>query len=110
MLIPFATGFGLSIADTYGYSDNPETDYNEKGFFKNDPSFLHFATPFVFTIIAGTIKPKIKVKHVKEPTFLANEQYVLGFQKASRSKRLMKGLLGSLAGSVTGLVVNSLFK
>ncbi len=104
-------GYGVSLLDTYSGHDVPETpNINEKGFFKSAPSMLHFAVPFVFPIVCGKIKPKIKSKHASDDLFLVNEQYLIGFQKNARFKRIMGGLLGSLTGTVLGIVTYSMAK
>jgi len=103
-------GYGVSLLDTYSGYDNLETPENEKGFFKSAPSMLHFAVPFVFPVVCGKIKPKIKSKHASDDLFLVNEQYLIGFQKNARFKRIIGGLLGSLTGSVLGIVTYSIAK
>jgi len=103
-------GYGVSLLDTYSGYDNLETSENEKGFFKSAPSMLHFAVPFVFPVVCGKIKPKIKSKHASDDLFLVNEQYLIGFQKNARFKRIIGGLLGSLTGSVLGIVTYSIAK
>ena len=100
----FAVGYGVSILDTYSGKDFPETPENDKGFFKSAPSMVHFAVPFVFPIVCGKIKPKVKSKHVSDDLFLVNEQFLIGFQKNARFKRIMGGLVGSLSGTVLGIV------
>jgi len=100
----FVVGYGVSILDTYSGKDLPETSDNEKGFFKSAPSMVHFAVPFVFPIVCGKIKPKVKSKHVSDDLFLVNEQFLIGFQKNARFKRIMGGLVGSLSGTVLGIV------
>ncbi|MDC3336836.1 hypothetical protein OAW23_03120 [Flavobacteriales bacterium] len=99
-----AFSFGMSVFDTYS------TRENDKGFFKADPSMLHFAVPFVVPIVCGKIKPKIKAKHVSDDLFLVNEQYIMGYQKDARYKRIMGGLFGSLTGTFFGILTYSLSK
>ena len=106
----FVVGYGVSILDTYSGKDFPETSINEKGFFKSAPSMVHFAVPFVFPIVCGKIKPKVKSKHVSDDLFLVNEQFLIGFQKNARFKRIMGGLVGSLSGTVLGIVTYAMAK
>ena len=103
--------YGVSLLDTYSGHDVPETlNVNEKGLFKSAPCMLHFAVPFVFPVVWGKIKPKIKSKHASDDLFLVNEQYLIGFQKNARFKRIIGGLLGSLTGSGLGIVTYSIAK
>lgn len=104
-----AVGYGISIIDTYS-GDDPDTPVNEEGFFGSSPSMMHFAVPFVFPIISGKMRPKIKAKHASDIAFLANEQYIIGYQKNARFKRIMNGLFGSLTGSALGILTYSIAK
>ncbi len=105
----FVLSYGISIVDTYS-GDDPDTPENETGFFRSDPSMMHFAVPFVFPIVCGKIRPKITAEHVSEDVFLANEQYIIGYQKNARFKRIMAGFIGSIAGSALGIVTYSIAK
>lgn len=110
--IGFATSLGVSLYDTY----RPTTDtllngvVKEKGLFQNSPSFLHFAYPLAFTIVNGAFRPKVKPHQVSDEAFLLNENYILGHQKAHRGKNLWQGLMGSVAGTATGLILQAVFK
>jgi len=99
----FLGGYGISIYDTYS-GDDPDTPEDESGFFGTGPSAMHFVAPFVISIGSGMIKPKIKARHVSDIAFLANEQYIIGYQKNARFKRIMGGGLGALSGAVAGFV------
>lgn len=99
-----AFAYGMSVYDTFS------TRENDRGFFKEDPSMLHFAIPFIVPIVCGKIKPKIKAKHVSDDLFLVNEQYIMGYQKDARYKRIMGGLFGSLTGTIFGILTYSMSK
>jgi len=97
-----AVGYGVSLYDTYG-GDDETTPVNESKFFGAGPSMMHFAVPFVFPIVCGKMKSRIKASQTSETQFLANEQYVIGYQKNARFKRIINGLIGSFIGSAMGM-------
>lgn len=102
----FAVGLGVSMYDTYLSGNYVCSDGTEKpgGFFKRQPSLAQFIIPFVVPIVAGVIKPKMKAKHASDPTFLANEQYIEGFKKVRRFKRVKSSLFGTISGVALGML------
>lgn len=106
----FAVGLGVSMYDTYLSGNYVCTDNQEVpgGFFKRQPSLAQFIIPFVVPIVAGVINPKMKAKHASDPTFLANEQYIDGFKKVRRFKRVKSSLFGSLCGVAVGMLAYTL--
>ncbi len=105
-LTGFAVGLGVSMYDTYLSENFTCSDGTKKpgGFFKRQPSLAQFIVPFVVPIATGAIKPKMKAKHASDPTFLANEQYIEGFKKIRRFKRVKSSLFGTLAGVAVGML------
>ncbi len=102
----FGLGLGVSLYDTYlssGYTCNDGTVV-QAGLFKRQPSIAQIIVPFVVPIIVGAIKPKMKAKHASDPTYLMNQQYIDGFKKVRRFKRIKSSLLGSLSGIVVGMI------
>lgn len=102
----FAIGLGVSLFDTYlnnSYT-TPEGLKIDKGFLNRQPSIAQFLIPFVVPVITGAIKPKMKAKFASDPTFLANENYIQGFKKVRRFKRVKSSLFGTLCGIATGMI------
>ncbi|MFT7614992.1 MAG: hypothetical protein ACI9J3_003980 [Parvicellaceae bacterium] len=109
----FAAGAAIAgghyIFDTYG-GDDPDTEVNEARFFGAPPSMMVMLVPFVVPLIGAKIRPRIKSSQTSDPMFLANEQYVIGYQKRSRSKRLMNSFYGILAGTAAGILADVIAK
>ena len=104
--VGFAIGLGVSIYDTYlsgGYVCDNGTQVSG-GLFKRQPSLAQIIIPFIVPIVTGAIKPKMKAKHASDPTYLMNQQYIDGFKKVRRFKRIKSSLLGTLAGVAVGMV------
>jgi hypothetical protein len=101
-----AIGAGHYIFDTFVF-DNKETEtINESEMFGSSPSMMVVIVPFVVPLIGAKIRPRIKSSQTSDPMFLANEQYVIGYQKRSRSKRLMSSFYGTLAGTAIGILAH----
>lgn len=98
-LTGFAIGLGVSLYDTY---------LEDEGLFKRQPSLAQFIVPFVVPIVTGAIKPKMRAKFASDPTFLANEFYIEGFDKVRRFKRVKSSLFGTLCGVAVGIVSYSI--
>ncbi len=106
----FALGLGVSMYDTYLSGNYVCSDKHEVsgGFFKRQPSLAQFIIPFVVPIFTGAIKPKMKARHASDPTFLANEQYIEGFKKIRRFKRVKSSLFGTVCGVAVGMLAYTL--
>jgi len=96
--------YAISLFDTFGPDGTTDANGNANyALFKGAPSMMHIVSPFATVLLAGTFKPRIKPRHVSESMFLSNEEYIVGFRKNARAKRLMRGLVGGLVGSSLGL-------
>jgi len=100
---------GHYLFDTYG-GDDEATPVNENRFFGSAPSMAVVVVPFVLPLIGAKIKPRIKSAQTSDPMFLANEQYVIGYQKRSRAKRLTNTLFGALAGTAAFVLADIIAK
>jgi hypothetical protein len=66
------------------------------------------ATPVVWTL--GTLIPtlKIKGKWISDVKYKQHESYKAGFEKTARTKNILRGLLGSTIGMVSGALIYGL--
>jgi len=104
--VGLAVGLGVSMYDTYlssGYTCNDGNPVSE-GFFKREPSLAQIIIPFIVPIVTGAIKPKMKARHASDATYLMNQQYIDGFKKVRRFKRIKSSLLGTLTGVAVGMI------
>ena len=105
-LVGYTIGLSVSLFDTYAFKEGVCANGMPvaPGFFKRTPSIGPILVPFGVTIGAGLFKSKIKKEDVSDVTFLANEQYLEGFNRVKRFKKIRNYLLGSMAGVATGLI------
>ncbi|MFZ5552263.1 MAG: hypothetical protein ACOZCO_04040 [Bacteroidota bacterium] len=96
----FLFALGISLLDTYEKQDG-QPFFN--GFFREDPGILHFATPFVYPIIASLPPISLRIRDVTERKNLLEEPYIEGFERVGKQKRRFGGLLYSTIGSATGI-------
>ena len=94
----FAFGLGISLFDTY----KKDGDFFN-GFFKDEPSFLHLLSPFVYTLIASLPGITFDLSKLSNRSYLLEEPYREGFARVVKIKRRFGGLKFSLLGSATGL-------
>lgn len=68
-------------------------------------TILVFAVPFTYTVVSAI--PKVKVKGPKgaKPAKSGDPAYVLGYERAARSKRLFKSLGTGLVGTAVGFIL-----
>lgn len=109
----FLLSFASSLFDTYeSVSDSTFTSPQLSGnrFFQREPTFAQLVMPLSFTFTITSFRPKLKSKHVSNPTLLENELIIEGFQASARKKQLYGAAFSSLIGTVTGVVSYLIFK
>ena len=62
--------------------------------------------PITYAAIQYIGKIKIKEKYMSDPNFKYNDLYAEGFEPPARSRKMLRGALSGLAGSVTGVVLS----
>ena len=101
--IGFLGGFSLVTLT----AQNPD----ESGAFDQEPGGLApILYVIAYTAVVGSPRVKINLKNVSDPALLSHEEYVLGYERVARSKKVFGGLLGSVAGVVTGFVTYAIFR
>lgn len=93
----FLIGFTAAIFDTYEF-DNPG------GFFIRSPSIMPVLVPLVIPLGASLLPSKIMKDDVSDIGYLNSEEYIEGFNKVKKFKRIKNSFLGSIAGVAVGLV------
>jgi hypothetical protein len=63
------------------------------------------AVPFV--AVNGLLFNKVNRKKVYNRLYLAEETYLMGYQKVARGKRVQQGIVAGLAGALVGIVVRA---
>jgi hypothetical protein len=61
--------------------------------------------PITYAAMQLIGKIKIREKYMSDPNYKYNDLYAEGFEPPARSKKMIRGALGGLAGSVTGVVL-----
>lgn len=103
----FYTGLGLGIAsvlyNTYlpKAQANPGEDY---GFFADSPGLLLGVTTFAYITIVGIPAVSLKTSTVKKTYLLQDVDFLDGYEKVGRSKKVFSALKGKLMGVGIGLV------
>jgi len=103
----FLFGLGISFIDTYRKQDG-EPFFN--GFFRSEPGILHFASPFLYPVLAGLPPVTIRINDVTNRNNLMQEPYLEGFERVAKQKRRFGGLEYSALGSASGIVLYFLGK
>lgn len=62
--------------------------------------------PITYAAIQYVGKIKIREKYISDPNFKYNDLYAEGFEPPARSRKMIRGVLSGLAGSVTGVVLS----
>ncbi len=62
--------------------------------------------PITYAAIQYVGKIKIREKYMSDPNFKYNDLYAEGFEPPARSRKMIRGALSGLAGSVTGVVLS----
>ncbi len=102
----------ISLFDTY----NPKQvitvlgDTIPSGMLRSEPSIIHVLVPFVVTSLIGLPKVRLRLSEVKDRALVNDENFLTGYARIARQKKLFHALGGSLAGVATGLFTYYLFK
>ena len=93
----FVLGLAATVFDTYEF-DSPG------GFFKRSPSIFPVLFPLSIPLGTSLLPSKIIKEDVSNIGYLNSEEYVIGFNKVKKFKRIKNSFLGSLAGAAMGLI------
>jgi len=105
----FLLGFMATTFDTYEFGPSKQEIANGSppvptGFFLRDPSIFPVLFPLSIPFGANLITTKIKKSDVSAIEYLNSEEYIEGFNKVKKFKRVKTSFIGSLLGSAMGFV------
>jgi hypothetical protein len=75
------------------------------GYLVGDGLLVLIVPPITYAAVQYIGKIKIKEKYMSDPNFKYNDLYAEGFEPPARSRKMIRGALSGLAGSVTGVLL-----
>ncbi len=105
----FLLGFAATIFDTYEFGPSKKEIADgatpvPTGFFLRDPSVFPVLFPLSIPLGASLLPSKIIKDDVSSIEYLNSEEYVEGFNKVKKFKRIKNSFLGSLSGMAIALI------
>ena len=76
------------------------------GYLVGDGLLVLIVPPITYAAIQYVGKIKIKEKYMSDRNFKYNDLYAEGFEPPARSRKMIRGALSGLAGSVTGVLIS----
>jgi hypothetical protein len=76
------------------------------GYLVGDGLLVLIIPPITYAAIQYAGKIKIREKYISNPNFKYNDLYAEGFEPPARSRKMIRGALSGLAGSVTGVLIS----
>jgi len=76
------------------------------GYLVGDGLLVLIVPPITYAAIQYVGKIKIREKYISDPNFRYNDLYAEGFEPPARSRKMIRGALSGLAGSITGVVIS----
>ena len=76
------------------------------GYLVGDGLLVLILPPITYAAFQYVGKIKIREKYISDPNFKYNDLYAEGFEPPARSRKMIRGVLSGLAGSVTGVVLS----
>ena len=76
------------------------------GYLVGDGLLILIIPPVTYAAMQYVGKIKIREKYMSDPNFKYNDLYAEGFEPPARSRKMIRGALSGLAGSVTGVVLS----
>ena len=98
-----ALGVTAVLFDTYDISGSA-------GFFNESPSIFPVLVPLVIPVVVSLFKSNIRQEDVSDIGYLNSEEYIEGFNKVKKFKKVKNTFLGSVAGVAAGFIAYSFGK
>ncbi len=73
-----------------------------------DGGIVLVATPFIYTAIQLLPKIRVNTKNVSNKAYLIKEDYLYGYERVARSRKVQRSLLSSIIGFGVGFAVSSI--
>ncbi len=89
---PFTSTLGLAVGGASGY------------FMMKDNNFVFMATPLLYTIGNLFFATRVRKNSVRHIQYIKNDDYLAGYDRVARGKRVNNALKYSLGGMVLGIV------
>ena len=105
----FLLGLAATTFDTYEFGPS-KIEIAEgatpvpTGFFLRDPSIFPVLFPLSIPLGSSLLPSRIKKNDVSSVEYLNSEEYIEGFDKVKKFKRIKSSFLGSLAGAALGFI------
>ena len=105
----FVLGLAATTFDTYEFGPS-KIEIAEgatpvpTGFFLRDPSIFPVLFPLSIPLGSSLLPSRIKKNDVSSVEYLNSEEYIEGFDKVKKFKRIKSSFLGSLAGAALGFI------
>ena len=105
----FLLGFMATTFDTYEFGPSKKEIANgappiPTGFFLRDPSVFPVLFPLSIPFGANLLTARIKKSDVSAIEYLNSEEYIEGFNKVRKFKRIKNSFIGGLLGSALGFI------
>ena len=105
----FLLGFVATTFDTYEFGPSKKELANgaspiPTGFFLRDPSVFPALFPLCIPFGANLLTTRIKKSDVSAIEYLNSEEYIEGFNKVKKFKKIKTSFLGSFLGSAMGFI------
>jgi hypothetical protein len=75
------------------------------GYLVGDGLMILIVPPITYAALQYVGKIKIREKYMSDPNFKYNDLYAEGFEPPARSRKMIRGALSGVVGSVTGVVL-----
>ncbi len=76
------------------------------GYLVGDGLLILIVPPITYAAIQYIGKIKIKEKYMSDRNYKYNDLYAEGFEPPARSRKIIRGALSGLAGSITGVLIS----
>jgi hypothetical protein len=76
------------------------------GYLVGDGLMILIVPPITYAAIQYVGKIKIREKYISDQNFRYNDLYADGFEPPARTRKILRGALSGLAGSITGVVIS----
>ena len=77
-------------------------------FMHKDQNFLFVTTPLLYTVINIVPSVRVNKKHVTDVKYLEENEYLLGYERIAKGKKIQGALKSSIIGLGVGFAVSAI--